>query len=87
MQHGSSFLLPKTSHQPKAVQKGVRITFMNKECQIYYATSYEKIKSTPYILFSRFQRGFNVTNISNEGNINESDISNGEFYMIRHSWY
>ena len=54
---------------------------------MYYATSYEKIKSTPYILFSRFQRGFNVTNISTEGNINESDISNGEFYMIRHSCY
>ena len=85
MQHCSSFLLPKTSHQPKAVQKGVRITFMRKECQIY--VSYEKIKSTPYILFSRFQRGFNVTNISTEGNINESDISNGEFYMIRHSWH
>ena len=52
-----------------------------------YASSYEKVKSPPYILFSRYQRGFNVTNTSTEGNINESDTSNGEFYMIRHGWY
>ena len=34
MQHGSSFILPKTSNKPEALQKWVRISFMKIECQI-----------------------------------------------------
>ena len=34
MQYGSSFILPKTSNKPEALQKWVRITFMKIECQI-----------------------------------------------------
>ena len=41
------------------------------------------VNSLPF--FSRDQRGFNVANTSIDENINASDVSKGECYIIRYS--
>ena len=48
------------------------------------AILYKQIMLTPYLVFSRDQRGFNVANTSIDENINESDASKGECYIIRY---
>ena len=48
-----------------------------------YIVQVNNVKSLP--CFSRHQRGFDVANTSIDENINESDASKGECYIIRYS--
>ena len=83
MQHGSSFILPKASNKPDALQKWVRIEFMKIEYQIIIMCDIVRVNNiNPFLVFSRDQRGFNVANTSIDAKINESDASRGECHIV-----